>query len=200
MRLTPLILGLFRRFTPCLIASLGVSCGSKVETVKVKNYRMALVERVLSFETEFMQLVRDFNQAARLNVLAYEKDLAQANSPIVVTKGLKAKTGGKIGLGQWIAQTDSSTSFALASQSSRQDTTYFSMRLEFDADYIQSRLGTGDPVKQFEKQKLFFHEVGHGLEMDHVKDPRDVMYEDVDGEKDFEAFFNRVRTYMQDRE
>lgn len=188
------------RSIAALLMFLSIGCGSKVETVKVKNYKMALVERVLSLETEFMQLIRDFNKAARLNVLTYEKDLAQANSPIIVTKGLKTKTGGKIGLGQWVAQTESSSSFALTSQSSRQETTYFSMRVEFDADYLQARLGSSDPVKQYEKQKLFFHEVGHGLEMDHVKDPRDVMYDDVDGEKDFEAFFDRVRAYMQDRE
>lgn len=181
------------------LALVTVGCGSKTETLKIKDYRLALVEKTLSLETEFSRLVRDFNREARIAVLTFTEDASKANSAIVLTRGLKEKTNGKIGLGQWIAQSESDVAFSLHQQNTRQETIHYSMRLEFDAAYITSRLGNDDPVKRYENQKLFFHEVGHGLEMDHnPNDMRDVMYPDVAGDKDFEVFFDRVRAYMRD--
>ena len=175
------------------------SCGSKTETIKVKDYRLYLVDRVLSLETEFKRLITAFNREAKLQVLMYEPKPEDANSAIVVTKGLKDKTDGKVGLGQWIAQTDLSRTLSFSNQNTQSETIRYSMRLEFDAEYFQTRIGNDDPVKRYEKQKLFFHEVGHGLEMDHEpEDSRNVMYPNVSGDKDFEAFFERVRAYMKD--
>ena len=69
----------------------------------------------------------------------------------------------------------------------------YSMRVEFDAEYMRRS-------DLYAKQKLFFHEVGHGLEMDHNPgDVRDVMFPDVAGDKDFDDYFRRVRSYLSDR-
>ena len=69
------------------------------------------------------------------------------------------------------------------------------MRLELDKEYVTSRLG-GNEAKRYELMKLFFHEIGHGLQMDHDPDPKAVMYYDISGNKDFDKYFEGVRAYF----
>ena len=84
-------------------------------------------------------------------------------------------------------------------QAEAKQTITYSMRLEFDEHYFLSRLGNRDPKILNEKYKLFFHEVGHGLQMGHVPGTRDVMYYDISGDKDFKPFFQRASRYLSDR-
>jgi predicted Zn-dependent protease len=74
------------------------------------------------------------------------------------------------------------------------------MRLEFDEEYFRTRTGSSETSKmRIEKQKLFFHEVGHGLQLDHSANQEDVMYFDISGDKSFANYFNYVRSYLSDR-
>lgn len=180
-----------------LLAVQLAACGSSsYETVKIKEYRIAVTNNDEAFREEFRRLVDDFNSWAGQTVLTFEDRPADANSSITITEGLKSKTKDNVGLGQWLSETRTDSQFSSPGSSPKREIRY-SMRLEFDADYIRANIGHKDRQKIVENQKLFFHEVGHGLEMNHLDDSsRNVMHKNVDGEKDFEPFFAKVRNYM----
>jgi hypothetical protein len=64
-------------------------------------------------------------------------------------------------------------------------TTSYSMRLELDRDFVQTRINSVRENDQTDIRKLFYHEAGHGLQMAHHPDPHNVMYYDITGDKDF---------------
>ncbi len=186
------------------LSLLGAGCGKSFETHKVKNYSLALVQGDSYFKAEFKTLVADFNKRAGLDVLTFEDDAADANSPIIMTHGLKASTpDNNVGFGQWLSESKSDNPMTVSPGTKPQRTVTYSMRVEFDWEYFQSALGDDKPQNIYKKEKLFFHEVGHGLEMVHnTNEEHDVMYPDVGrgDEKDFDGFFDRVRSYMADRD
>ena len=101
--------------------------------------------------------------------------------------------GTGVGWGQWISEIRAENPLTKLPGEKAKRTIAYSMRVEFDAEYMRRN-------DLYGKQKLFFHEVGHGLEMDHnPTDAADVMYPDVVGEKDFDQYFNRVRQYLSER-
>lgn len=181
-----------------LLSVLSTACGASYDTEKVKDYRMAVLSDDPKVKAEFANLIEDFNEHAKMRVLTYVADAKDANSAIILTQGLQQRDG-KVGWGQWMSNTDSDNPVVTMPGQKAKRTVEFSMRVEFDADYIKSRMVNEDAKKLTEKQKLFFHEVGHGLEMDHnEKDKSDLMFPDISGEKDFERFFSGVRRYMSD--
>jgi len=179
----------------CLLPACG---GGSYDTVKVKSYSVAILNQPSNVQAEFEKLIADFNDFTGFQVLTYAADPGDANSSVVLTEGLRTKTGGKVGLGQWLSETKSDSPISAPGTSPKREIK-FSMRLEFDADYIRGNLGHKDRQKITDNQKLFFHEVGHGLEMDHDDaSTRNVMHSNIDGTRDFEPFFIRVRNYMSD--
>lgn len=186
-------------FIPIFIISIfATACGTSYKTTKVKRYTLAVVNDDPALKEEFRDLIDDFNRFSGLDVLTYAHEADEANSAIILTKGLKERDG-KVGWGQWLSETKSDGPVAAPGSKPKRTVTY-SMRLEFDLDYYTTRLGATGEKETIEKQKLFFHEVGHGLEMDHISDSKsDVMYPDISGTKRFTPFFERVRSYMADQ-
>ncbi len=181
-----------------LLSSVSVGCGSSYKTTKVKNYTLSVVNDDPRLKAEFNDLIDDFNRFTASEVLTYVENPEQANSAIILTKGLKQRDG-KVGWGQWLSETKSDGPVTTPGNKPKRTISY-SMRLEFDLDYYTSRLKNDGEKETIEKQKLFFHEVGHGLEMDHVSSAEsNVMYPDISGEKNFELFFEQVRSYMADQ-
>jgi hypothetical protein len=179
-------------FVSCLAA-----CGGSYQTVKVKSYTLSLAQGDRVFVDTFKQLVAEFNKEVGQPVLTYVDDPSAANSPIILTKGLESSTDGKVGLGQWISESRADNPFTTMPGQRLGRTVTYSMRIEFDWDFFDQRRGATSS-NDTDKRKLFFHEVGHGLEMNHVTDPGDVMYPDIAGDKDFNTYLQRVRTYMAD--
>ncbi len=187
-------------YAPLAMFSL-LGCGTAYQTTYVKNYRLAIAEGDRSLSSTIRVLISDFNQRAGRQVLTYEDSLTDANSAIIITKDLEKKTeamvgSAKVGLGQWLAETRTDNPLLNMPGEKLKKTVYYAMRLEFDYDYMNSR-------SFYDQQKLFFHEVGHGLELDHnTSDSSDVMYPDVGvGEtKDFNRYFEYVRSYVSDSE
>ena len=188
---------LFRCRLPLgLVCLFTLACGTNTQTNKVKSYVLTVVQGDTSFVSDFKSLIAQYNAQAGKQVLSYTDDRAAANSAIVVTKGLKASTAGKVGLGQWLSETRTEGA-SLPGQTTHQTVNY-AMRVEFDWDFFNDRRESTE-ANLYDKQKLFFHECGHGLEMDHVTDPSDMMYPDIAGQKNLPAYFDRVRTYMADQ-
>lgn len=187
--LGPLFLGL---------AFLATGCGTSFETVKVKNYRLAVLEESAQFNRTFRSLIGDFNECADMQALSYETDPAKANSAIVMTDGLRERDG-KVGWGQWLAETRKENPVFRPPGAEPKKIVTYSMRLEFDTDYMRKRIESPSSDHTRDLQKLFFHEVGHGMKMDHHPDSSRVMHHDISGDKDFSGFCQRVRNFMKDR-
>jgi hypothetical protein len=177
-----------------VVAAALSACGGSYDTTKVKDYKLALVNDDAKLASDFKQLVADFNTYAGMDVLSYEDSAGDANSAIIVTPTLNCEPGKKVvGCGQWLSDTNEDNALLVRPGQRPHRTIRYSMRLEFDAEYMRTR-------SHLDKQKLFFHEVGHGLEMAHDdSSTRNVMHESVSGDKDFAAFFAKVRSYMQDQ-
>lgn len=176
----------------CVTSLLISSCGSGTATSSVKKYRLTLVSGDTSLVPELKQLVTDYNNFAGMTVITYEDDPSQANSPIVITQGLQSTTDGYVGLGQWQSEAVTSSPFSTLPGQPQKQTVTYSMNLTFDHDYLAA-------LNHYNNQKLFFHEVGHGLQMNHITtDATEVMYPDVSGTKNFTPYFQRVQAYMSE--
>jgi hypothetical protein len=78
------------------------------------------------------------------------------------------------------------------------------MNLEFDREYMVSRLNRNDTRSRYEMKKLFAHEAFHGLGGRHEGDnPASVMYPNISAGKtseiEFTKHFNKVRDFYQAR-
>ena len=187
-----------RVFTLGLIAclTLAVGCAGEYEDVDIKEYRLAVEGSNQQHKTIFEELVHRFNEQSGFEALKYTYHQDEANSLIQVTPGLDDYDG-KIGWGQWIRETfvDSPT-VRFRGETPRREKRY-SMHLEFDQEYVVTRHLRRQSSDELDLLKLFAHEVGHGMEMEHEINPRSVMYHDISGGKDFPDFFRRVRAYIQ---
>ncbi|MEN9835629.1 MAG: hypothetical protein RL011_1822 [Pseudomonadota bacterium] len=181
-----------------IISSLMLAaCSSDYKVVKVKQYRMALTQGDSSFKSMFESLINDYNKAAGSTVLIFENDPAKANCSIAVIKNLvnqdtEGVGTGKVGLGQWVTQSKAENPLLVVPGDKPTETVYYSMNVQFDFDYMKDG-------STYERQKLFYHEVGHGLELDHTEvNESDVMYPDVGvgDPKSFDSYFQYVRSYM----
>jgi hypothetical protein len=191
------------RLALLFLVALLPACGS-YETVKIKHYKLAVLSDDPAMKAEFAGLIDDFNDYAGMHVLSYVDSADDANSSIILTKGLESRAvssgeGSKVGYGQWMSETRTDSPLQVGSRPKR--TITFAMRVEFDLDYMKERMQGVTSAKTYDKQKLFFHEVGHGLELNHnEQDPTDLMYPEISGTKDFDRFFRYVRSYMADSE
>ena len=198
--LLPLVALPSRRLFPLITlitALFATACGPGYKVVKVKQYRLALTQGDASFKATFESLINDFNNATGSTVLMFENNPAKANCSIAVIKDLVLQNAdglgtGKVGLGQWVTQTKQDNPLVIVPGEKPTETILYSMNVQFDQGYLKD--GT-----RYDLQKLFYHEVGHGLELDHnTTNEHEVMYPDVGvgDTKDFDAYFKYVRSYI----
>jgi hypothetical protein len=162
-----------------IISMLFVGCGMAPK--QVKNY-------TITGPVQFKALVADFNTLAGISVLQWTDQAYLANSTITVedlidTQGVDDLGPGEIGFGQPLFE---DTKVAAISR----DEHVSSMQLSFDRSYIAT-------ANSAQLHNLFYHEVGHGLEMAHVQNKNAVMYPYIqDTAADYATFFAAVRNYM----
>ncbi len=156
-----------------------------------KEYRLYVNSEDSKVQDEFRSLVDLFNARTCAKVIALVDNADDANSHIVLTKGLQQRDG-KVGWGQWERISYS------GGPTGTDETLVYTMSLEFDYDYVYNRLGSDNESKRKSLTNLFDHEIGHGLQMEHdTTNTRSVMYPDISGTKDFEPFFKDVRRFFE---
>jgi len=185
-------LGLLFLIFPLLIT---VGCGDAYKTEEVKDYRLHVKSNDLEIQQFFYDLIQDYNERAGIEALSFVGNEEEANSSIQLVQGLRLRDK-KVGWGQWIKETKTSGAslFSAGEQGTR--TVLYSMKVEFDRDYMVTRMNSQDEKEKDEIFKLFSHEVGHGFLFDHHPDPRNVMYFDVSGKKDYSRYFENVRGFF----
>lgn len=190
-----LVLSIHSSIRISVIAILLTSCGMPVSDRSVKDFVISCMECDVALHDGFRNLVHNYNNQAGIEALHYTSSSEEANSPLYLTKGLNIRDG-KVGWGQWIAETEERRTFLPDPRSIR--TTSYSMRLELDDEFVRTKISSLTESDQTDMKKLFYHEVGHGLQMGHDPDISSVMYYDISGTKDFESYFVRVREFFAD--
>ena len=191
----------YLRYYGCLslaILALALSgCGTSVDEVGVKEFRLTLVNNTdKDLINTFRRAIADFNESAGMQALTYVDAPEQANSAIVITKGLQ-KRDGKVGWGQPLAEIDEQRRLDNLNGVKVDRTTRHFMRVEFDEEYIRQRMASTEESAKYDLKKLFSHEVGHGFEMGHeMNDKNNLMFPDISGQKNFDQYFKNVRLYF----
>ena len=172
-----------------------VACGGSSEEVDVKEYRISVSDQRPDVQSAFSYLVDSFNNDVGFDALTLAQEDDAANSFVTVTKGLEERDG-KVGWGQWIRVTEVEGGASGFIGGGGRKVYRYSMKLEFDEEYISTRWSSRSDSDEYELRKLFYHEVGHGLQMNHVTDSSDIMYYDISGQKSFSVFYRNVRNYF----
>lgn len=159
----------------------------------VKNFVLTCIGAGSGTHDSFRNLIHQYNTEAGIEALHYSSVESEANSPIYLSQGLNLREG-KVGWGQWLSETEERRNYLPAPKSLR--TTSYSMRLELDQDFIQTKINSIKDNDKTDIRKLFYHEVGHGFQMVHDPDPGNVMYYDITGTKDFTRYFSDVRSFF----
>jgi predicted Zn-dependent protease len=169
------------------------SCGARVNTNEIKEYRVTLASADKSFRPLIKNLVSDYNSTLGFRALEYVDSQDQANSTILVTEGLETRDG-KVGWGQWLSETERSGIDAPGGSVDK--TVTYSLQVEFDADYLRqnSKLENGSLTEN--ARKLFAHEIGHGFQLDHHPDQSNIMYFDVTGTKNWSTYWPQIHSYF----
>lgn len=187
------------RIASSVLMALLVGCGSPSES-NVKDYRLFFNTDDTDVLVESQRLVQDFNSNAGFIALTMVDSSNDANSIVEFRKGIE-ESEGKIGYGQSSFRAVTAPVTDNLRGKSIETKNYFSMNLEFDADFFKERMGKDSSDSERQRlQLLFFHEVGHGLTFNHENIPASVMYPYINQAQgvDFYGFFQKVRAFFED--
>ncbi len=187
-------------FTLGLSALSLYSCGVKTEVTEIKAFKFFVYEtsdNAPEMRARVEGLIDEYNQDLGFEALTYTDSEYEANSPIFISNNVYNPVTQHVGWGQWIAETHETKQMKLSGTKVDRNV-HYKMRLEFDRGYFLSRMDApAGSSGAYDLKKLLAHEVGHGLQMDHnEKDPADVMYPVISGNKDFDQYYQRVRAFF----
>ncbi len=168
------------------------SCKSRVKETEVRQYKLGMQDNNSKYVKAFEKLVKQFNQSLDNNILTFTNNPGEINSTITITKGLNDKTG-KIGYGQWIEETKDEGISGIFNDGKIEREKVYTMALEFDEQYIETRVIKNDTQSWYDLEKAFTHEAGHGLGYGHVNTQSHIMYPEISGAKDLNGFFSEIR-------
>lgn len=178
-------------------ASALVSCGTQqVREIHTKEYRLRIDGPATSSQRETLRsLIDTFNRDAGFDAIEWSEGSSDANSTITLVPGLNEGKDGKLGWGQWTTFTSSDIEREGLVPVERRSVTY-SLSVQLDKAFFDAQAATakdGGPL-----YLLLCHELGHGFQLEHNPDTRNVMYAYIGSPKDklFEDFFARVRHFF----
>lgn len=169
---------------------------------EVKSFRIFVETDVPALKYSVQILVRDYNRQLGFEALSIVDRKEDSTSLIRFRKGL-VNDGRKLGLGQWTTLHKQSVHGTF--NQTQTTTIEYGMDLIFDLDNFVSKAAyIQDPTSDAYKHlfHLFCHEVGHGMQMDHVHEEDSVMFPSI-SEKgarpvDFNGYFADIRAFLQD--
>lgn len=191
-------MSMFLQSTLVLVSFLLNACGSYVETHE-KDYRLFFDTKNEKLLEESRRLVSDFNHEIGFKALEFVDHIEESNSTVTFNKGLAARTR-KLGYGQWVTRTYSEAEIKKYQGQDVHSSVKFGMELEFDKEFFLNRAGLSEEDHEYQRLRvLFHHEVGHGLQFDHVEDKSDIMYETIQqsADYDFDRFYESVNQFFQ---
>ena len=176
-----------------------VACGEDFFIANVKRYYFTVSPATPENHRIFNELFGNFNRRFNtpyLNLTHSGALPASETSTIVLTRGL-LHADGKLGWGKWVrtSQLNSRQGFLQKPYKVRKD--IYTMKLEFDRDYLQERYYSHKSNHKKQMRTLFLHELGHGFQMGHHPNRRSVMYREItDDYKDLNSYYRRVYDFL----
>lgn len=176
------------------LITLITACGQK--EVHTKNYRFFVAAENNDMRRAVNEMFTQYNETVGAEVFHVVHEAGDANSTVEFSKNMQEKEG-KIGFGTWY--THSSDHSDWAGMNARVEVEY-SMRLQFDEDFMRARMGKSPSDRDTKEMFLLFcHEAGHGLKMEHVEDVNNVMHPTVYWQESVKMneYFARVRAFFE---
>ena len=190
---------LFRLFVSLSVAIGLSSCGQNVKKTSIKSYILGVNPAHEAYKPMIRMLIRDYNGNVGSEVLQYSESLDSANSEVIITKGLEARDG-KVGWGQWSSSTERKGTVVAVPGVKSSETTKYSLQVEFDEEFLKTNEKvTANGLPNYELRKLFAHEIGHGFQLDHDPDVKQVMYMDISGEKNFDTYWPKIQAFFSQK-
>jgi hypothetical protein len=173
------------------------SCGTKTEVTEIKDFKLFIMDSDPEIQDRMGRLIQEFNGELGFQALSFVDNEYDANSPIFITDNIYDETNHHVGWGQWIAETHETKQVSITSATKIKRKVHYRMRIEFDRNYFLRRMHAEEGTPEsYDLKKLFAHEVGHGMKMEHNEgDARDVMYPNIGGTKDFDTYYSQVRSF-----
>lgn len=174
-------------------------CGAYHES-HVKNYKLYFATSDANILSEAQRLIHLYNREAQTNVLEFASNITEANSTVKFDRELKEREG-KLGYGKWETEIYEEPDFRRLEGRTLERVITYSMELEFDEKFFKERAGKSESDLQWQRlYVLFLHEVGHGLQMSHIEDERNVMNPNIVEDPSyirFDEYFHRVRSFIR---
>ncbi len=185
--------------TLVLLSFAFIACGD--EQIHSCEFTMSIDSPDAESKSYFVEYLEKLNTNLGFQAFTYVGSRQEANSPIVIEKGLKERTLRErgqefIGLGGFYPDySQTSNVFKIIANGKTTTEVTNSMRLHFDHDFVMQNL-----VNNTEKlETAAAHEFGHGLGFDHIDNEIDVMYFEVSGKKDYDAHYANMRQFFVNR-
>lgn len=181
-------------FFAFLCLNIFTACGQ--QEVHRKNYRFFIGSEDKDMQRAMNEMITQYNETVGAEVFHIVKDAGEANSTVEFTKDMRQKDG-KIGFGTWYTHSSDSSDWMGMNAKVEID---YSMRLQFDEEYVQARLNKSPNDRDSKEMFLLFcHEAGHGLKMEHVDDADDVMHPTVYWQDSVKMndYFAKVRAFFE---
>lgn len=173
-------------------------CG-QYHTTYVKDYRLYFATEDNRLKSEGRRLIQVYNQRLGENVLSFAANPNEANSHVRFNRGMRDYEG-KLGLGQWESNVNEEPDFRRIEGRPLERKIEYSMNIAFDEDFTLERSGMSEQNAEWQRLFLLFcHEVGHGMQLDHVDDEHNVMYPVIKSADsvNFDAYFAKIREYLK---
>ncbi len=187
-----------RALLPSLLGALALaSCGNgPYQVVEKKEYQLHILTDDATVKAAFQSIITSYNSRVGFAAITYAPAAEKANSIVLFTRGLTDRDG-KVGWGQWLVESEDESVLTLAQGRRPVREMDYSLRMELDEEYVQERVRSTDAKAKQDLWKLFCHEIGHGFKLDHIEDnPSDMMYPDISGTKNEDAYFAQVRRFF----
>jgi hypothetical protein len=192
---------MLKRLLTFMLFSLSTLACRESHVEELKNFRIFVETDEVSLEHSVQILVDAYNRQLGFDALFIVDRKEESTSQIRFHQGL-INDGRKLGLGQWTAMHRYSVEGTF--NQSRKTTIEYGMDVIFDLENFQKKAAyIQDPDSDQYKHlfHLFCHEVGHGMQMDHVHDEESVMFPSI-AEKgarpvDYPEYFEDIQVFMQ---
>ena len=191
-------------FVSSLILSL-TACGFNEKHIRSYNFYVHSNNQL--YINTINTLVDDFNDCIGSSLFKTTRDTTDYNSSIYFNSNLSDLGNNVVGYGTYIRKTSEDNPLEVLTGSKHTIYYTYTGEIRLDSNFIEKNtMNTSADGLNIDKnsdeytelKKLFFHEAGHVIGLEHTPNQSDVMYYEISGTKNFQDFCQSVRDYLNE--